>query len=394
MLSTLEKDTPNSVGLDPDRIQLINDRLHQWVNSGRTPAISALIVRRGKIVLQEAIGQRKPDLPFGSLETDDLFPIMSVTKPFVVAAAMLLVEDGELSLNRRVKDYIPELEGKWTDEILVHHLMTHSAGYKEWDLFSWVANNPIGELPPKDENQHPWNHKNLCERYHAPLQFQPGTENSYGIHCISLLGEVVRRVSGQAFHEYIEDRILRPLGMNNSMFVPNSESKDRLVYRSEDVAFGNANYPFILNDSLDIPSAAGGLLSTTADLAVWGQMFINGGTYNGTRVLSPATVREMTRNQTPGIPTEGWGGRMIPESSWGLGWMIQGPEKWPYWTGSLQPLGTVYHQGIGASFMWIDIPNEVIGVYLTIATEFDMGVGEPNWDLDMFQNMVSAAVID
>ena len=85
---------------------------------------------------------------------------------------------------------------------------------------------------------------------------------------------------------------------------------------------------------------------------------------------------------------------MVPESSWGLGWMIQGQEKWPYWTGSLQPLGTVYHQGIGTSFMWIDIPNEVIGVYLTIATEFEMGGFEHYWDLDMFQNMVSAAVIN
>ena len=77
-----------------------------------------------------------------------------------------------------------------------------------------------------------------------------------------------------------------------------------------------------------------------------------------------------------------------------MGWIIQGEEKWPYWTGSQQPVGTVYHQGIGACFLWMDWKHEVIGVYLVVAAKVDMQTFEHNWDLDLFQNMVTAAIVD
>jgi len=148
-----------------------------------------------------------------------------------------------------------------------------------------------------------------------------------------------------------------------------------------------------LNTSWDVPTAGGGLLTTPYDLAIFAHTFLNGGIYDGHRILGEWTTREMMRNQIPGVPARGWGDRMVPEASWGLGWMIQGDEKWPYWTGSLQPRGTVYHQGIGASFLWLDPMNEIIGVYLTVATQADMaGTTEHNWDLDKFQNMVYAAI--
>ncbi len=392
-IRTLEQGSPESAGFRAEQIRLIDERLAEWVNQGRTPAISALIARRGKIVLHNAYGQQSPESPQGSLRTDHIWPVMSVTKPFIATAAMMLVEDGRLSLNRRLRDYVPEVEGKWTDEILVHHLMTHSAGYNEWDLFDWVAQNPPSDLPDPDSTQHPFISQWLKSRYKAPLSFQPGTENSYGIHCIILLGEVVRRVSGRSTEEFLRTRILDPLGMKDSGMVSYDHMKGRLVMRDESLPFGNEDSFLNLNAFWDVPAAGGGLLSTPYDLAIWAQTFLNGGIYDGHRILGEWTTREMMRNQIPGVPARGWGDRMVPEASWGLGWMVQGDEKWPYWTGSLQPVGTVYHQGIGASFLWLDPLNEIIGVYLTIATEADMETTEHNWDLDKFQNMVYAAIV-
>jgi hypothetical protein len=103
----------------------------------------------------------------------------------------------------------------------------------------------------------------------------------------------------------------------------------RIVYRDPTLPFGNDdNFIININTSIDRPLAAAGLLSTPADLAVFAQTFMNGGVYKGVRILSPVTVSEMTPNQVPGVPAQGWGGRMV-EGSWGLGCIVQGEEKWP-----------------------------------------------------------------
>ena len=122
MTTTLSPGTAEEVGLCPRRIEGIRQHLKESVESGHTPAVSALVARRGKIVLQEAFGKRTPRLPEGSLTPDSIFPVASISKPVVAAAAMMLVEEGRLSLNRRLRDYVPEVQGDGTDEILVHHL--------------------------------------------------------------------------------------------------------------------------------------------------------------------------------------------------------------------------------------------------------------------------------
>ena len=231
------------------------------------------------------------------------------------------------------------------------------------------------------------------DRFGAPLGFRPGTENDYGIHCMTLLGEIVRRVSGSAYEDFVTERILRPIGMHDSSYAAQPHMLDRLVIRGEDQPFGNDDFLVNFETVRDVPSAAGGLLSTAFDMAVFAQLFLNRGHYAGQRVLSGVSVDEMTRNQIPGIPCVGWGNRRVEEASWGLGWMIQGQERWPFWTGSLQPIGTVYHQGIGNSMMWFDKASDVIGVLLCAVNDFDFDTFRASWDVDLFQNMVSTSLV-
>jgi CubicO group peptidase (beta-lactamase class C family) len=391
-MTQLREGSAEEAGFRPDRIELIRQRAQSWVDAGRTPSLVVLAARRGVIALHEAFGQLSPEGDGNDLEVDAVFPVMSVSKPVTATAAMLLVEDGLLSLNRPLRDYLPELSGEGTDGILVQHLMTHTAGYREADLFEYVATHPMTDLPERDPSQHEWVHRWLNERYAAPLSFSPGTENSYGIHCIMLLGEVVRRVSGQATDAFMRERIFQPLGMTDSSFVADSHITDRIVRRGPDLPFGTDAFLLNIDESFDVPSAAAGMLSTARDLAVFAQTFLNGGSYAGTRLLSEVSVAEMTRNQIPGIGCEGWAGRQVREASWGLGWMIQDQERWPIWSGSMQPLGTVYHQGIGACMLWFDPASEVIGVCLSVAAEFDPMTFRHSWDVDLFQNMVSTAL--
>lgn len=393
-MGELREGSPEDAGFRPERIELIRQRARSWVDAGRTPSLVVLAARRGVIALHEAFGRRTPDGPGDDLEIDSVFPVMSISKPVAATAAMLLVEEGLLSLNRPLRDYLPEVSGEGTDEILVHQLMTHTAGYVEADLFEYVAAHPLNDLPDIDAYQHEFEHRWLNERYAAPLSFRPGTENSYGIHCITLLGEVVRRVSGQSTADFMRERIFHPLGMTDSSFIAEPHFADRIVTRGPDLPFGTSEYLLNIDSSFDTPSAAAGLLTTARDLAVFAQTFLDGGTYAGVRLLSDVSVREMTRNQIPGVGCEGWGGRQVPEASWGLGWMIQDQERWPIWTGSMQPLGTVYHQGIGACMLWFEPATEVIGVFLSVAAEFDPMTFRHSWDVDLFQNMVSTALVD
>ena len=130
---------------------------------------------------------------------------------------------------------------------------------------------------------------------------------------------------------------------------------------------------------------------STLDLAVFGQTFLNGGIYDDQRILNDWTVSEMTRNQIPGIGTVSTMGSWIPESSWGLGWMVQGDAYWPWSHGTLQPRGTYYHQGATGCSLWVDPVHEIVGVYLSVV-ERDFANPDPMWEFDKFQNMVTAAV--
>jgi len=120
-------------------------------------------------------------------------------------------------------------------------------------------------------------------------------------------------------------------------------------------------------------------------------MYLNGGIYDGVRILSGWTAHEMTRNQIPGTGCVNFYGRWVAEASWGFGWMVQGDARWPYSHGVLPPRGTYFHQGGSGTGMWVDSLHGVVGVYLTVAY-MDPATHVPNFEFDKFQNMVTAAV--
>ena len=112
-----------------DRIAHVRNLCAGWVEQGHTPTLGVCVARRGVIVLNEAFGVMGPGPDSTPLAPDVLFAIASLTKPVTATLVMQLVEDGLLGLNRPAKDYLPELSGDGTNEILVHHLLTHTTGY-------------------------------------------------------------------------------------------------------------------------------------------------------------------------------------------------------------------------------------------------------------------------
>jgi CubicO group peptidase (beta-lactamase class C family) len=376
----------------PERIERARELCAGWVECGHTPALVTLVARRGVIVLHEAWGRLRPEPDSPPVERDSIWPVMSITKSLTATLVMQLVEDGLLGLNRPVRDYLPEVRGEGTEEMLVHQLLTHTAGYDDAAFFTAHARDfaEIERVGPEE----------LLQRIHRaihelPVSHPPGSLMSYAATGYFLLGEIVERVSGRGIAELMRERLFDPLGMRDSHLVVPESLRERIVRRAPGLPWTRPLGPVPPIDSRTnetTPSAQAGAYATARDLAVFGQTFLNGGRYGDARILSRPAVAEMTRNQTSGTPVKMLGIER-KEASYGYGWFVRSDEKWRYWDGSLTSPGEFHHQGAGGALLWVDPGLELVGVYLSVDTGITPDL-EPLWNADLFQNVVTSAVAD
>jgi CubicO group peptidase (beta-lactamase class C family) len=251
---------------------------------------------------------------------------------------------------------------------------------------STVDINDVESLPQFEDSPHPVIKELSPGFFDVPLSMPPGKEMSYSNFGYELLGDILRSVSSQSLSDFAQSRLFGPLGMKDSSFVLPESVRHRLLRRPE-----SAPAHALLEWATDIPFAAGGVCSTASDIAIFCQMFLNGGSYDGNRILSPAAVNAMTRNQTPGIPTTYHGTRRL-ESSWGYGWMIRGHETWAYQPSTLMSPETFRHGGAGGTYMWVDPVNDLVGIYLSVALEEIDGAYITQ--AEHFSNAITAAIDD
>jgi CubicO group peptidase (beta-lactamase class C family) len=282
----LTEGSPEEVGLRPDRIDLVRRRLAGWVEEGHSPSISALVARRGRIVFQEAFGQLGPDFDSPAFRADSIFPIRSITKPMTATAVLMLVEEGQLGLNRPVVEYLPEICGKGTEALCVHHLLTHTSGYLDEDLDALTAER--SQSYQRRESSNHWYLQMLLDtRWDAALWKPAGEEMSYSNHNYDLLGEIVQRVSGRDLDGFMRERIFEPLGMNNTWLIPPESVRSRIVRYPKNSALAESDAALgadVNSRGIEVfPGPGSGVYSTLQDLAVFGQTFLNGGRYGDTR---------------------------------------------------------------------------------------------------------------
>jgi CubicO group peptidase (beta-lactamase class C family) len=345
---------------------------------------------KGIIFLHEAFGKQNPEEDGPAIPLDAIFPLTSLTKPITVTAAMVLVEDGLLGLNRPVQEYIPEFTGKDKEKVLIHHLMTHTAGIANDDDFWAIIEERMASgmaLPPLDETEHPEIHQILHYGLDIPLATTPGEIMVYSNYGIQLLGEIIRRLSGQSLNGFVSDRIFKPLGMKDTTYSVSEGQRSRVVIRPD-----HAPFPW-LNDLeyQEKPSPSSGALSTAMDMAIFGQMFLNGGNYGKVRVLSPMSVNAMTRNQIPGIEARFFD-ETFPEGGWGLGWSISMNYKGREHGEPMVSSAAYLHGGAGGVHMWIDPENDIVGVYFSMVIKQSDQPSTRNWNPDLFMNMIHAAI--
>lgn len=401
----LRTGTPEEVGMSSRRIERLRRRAATWVDGKLHSALVVMAARRGVIVLQEAFGKLTPDSASPPVQLDTIFPIASISKPIAATAVMILVEDALLGLNRPVQEYIPEFTGPGKEQIMVHHLLTHTSGLDDSAIdLHIVQKTGTLDLIGLVERQSMVHDLYLELGYDAPLLCPPGQRHYYCQYGYELVGRIIERVSGQTLPAFVQERIFTPLGMKDSHYGLPREFHSRMVRRPDDASGTQPNTIGLVGAPL-LCRALGGfntdifmenvwtccsVYSTAPDLLRFGQMFLNQGVYAGERILSPTTIALMRRNPASGVGA--WSGQqqISNEASYGYGWVITGNTH-HITNGSLTSPETLQHGGMGRTSIWIDPTYGLASIYCSV--ELQCSFETLIWSGDLFINGITAAVV-
>lgn len=306
--------SPEEVGFLSTRLKRLSDRLNEGVKNNELPGAVVLIARNGKIVMFESYGFRDKEAK-APMTNDTIFRIASMTKPIVTLAAMMLMEEGKLTLADKVSMYVPAfadtkvaVQKKNADgtveqvlepqfrPMTVHDLMRHTSGL----TYGAAGANPVKQsyLDMKVNDRGQTNAEMADKLAKLALLYQPGTTWEYSMST-DLLGRVVEVASGMPLDKFIEERITKPLKMGDTAFEAPADKKAR---GAKPMKEGPKNeMPSIpdVTEKFAWRSGGGGMVSTAADYARFLQMFANGGQLDGVRLVSRKTIDLMTADALP-----------------------------------------------------------------------------------------------
>jgi CubicO group peptidase (beta-lactamase class C family) len=318
----LTEASPESVGISAERLARIDKMCEQEVAKGNVPGIVSLVARNGKIVHWKAYGMAENQTG-RKMKRDDIFRIASQSKAITSTAVMMLWEEGKFKLDDPISKYIPEFKNQqvlksfqysdttWTgepvkNEITIRNLLSHTSGIGYGiidgdERFKMIyAKAGITDLFTTEKITIAESVKKLAI---LPLHHSPGESFTYS-EGLDVLGYFIEVVSGMPFDEFLKTHIFDPLEMNDTRFYFPYEKANRLVAVQQKVNGNWEKYPVTFYDT-DYPvkgaksffSGGAGLSSTAKDYATFLQMYLNGGEYNGVRILSRTTVDVILSNQ-------------------------------------------------------------------------------------------------
>jgi CubicO group peptidase (beta-lactamase class C family) len=368
---------PEGAGFSPERLARIAPWYQSQVDAAKLPGAVVAIARNGKLAYLQAIGtyDRAGKIP---LTPDAIFWIASMTKPVTSVAAMMLVEEGKLDLAAPVSRYLPELKDmqvgvEKTDpstgksELVLEppkrpmeviDLLRHTSGLVYPEEGTTLVHKAYRQVATFKRN------RTLAEFVSGlakmPLAYQPGEvwEYSWGV---DVLARVVEVASGQAFDEFLQTRIFKPLGMVDTGFYVTESKLARLVD-----PLPEGRWPlWDVTKQPKLFSGGGGLVSTAPDYLRFAQMLLNGGELDGVRILAAKTVQQMTTDALPpDVRFAGIIGAFVgPKvgTSWGLGSALRTNPEFSLLPGAV---GSFSWSGIWGTYFWIDPVEKLVAVQM------------------------------
>jgi len=307
--------TPEEVGFSASRLSRIGTWMQGYIDQNKLAGTIALVARCGKVAYLERFGMM--DLEAAkSMQFDTIFRIYSMTKPIASVALMMLYEEGRFQLHDPVSKFIPEFADvkvfagateagfavtELEREITIWHLLTHTAGLT-YDFFEDSSVDAMyleADLHQPDRTAEEVVH----EIVKLPLVHQPGTAWRYSM-ATDVLGYLIEVISGMTLDVFFGEKILKPLGMEDTDFYVPEAKLDRFAAEYGPTGSGGM-------ELLDAPatsqytrpprflSGGAGLVSTASDYMRFAQMLLNGGELDGSRLLGRKTVELMTINHLP-----------------------------------------------------------------------------------------------
>lgn len=375
----LKEAAPETAGASSERLKRIDNLLQEYIDKKWVGGATAIVVKDGKIIYYKALGLSDVDNKT-AMKKDAIFRIASQTKAITSVAIMMLYEEGKLLLDDPVSRYIPsfanqkvldkfnEADSSYTTvpakrPVTIRDLLTHTSGIGYAQIGSkeataiYAKNGIWGGIGVE-------NGMILGDKIKVlgtlPLLHQPGEQWTYGLNS-DILGYVIEVLSGMSLDAFFKTRIFEPLGMKDTYFyLPkekysrlvtlNTEDKNReVVTMKESLNISgkiNINYPAAPGTYY---SGGGGLSSTALDYAIFMQMLVNNGEYNGKRILSPFAIRMMTTSQFDKL---NW-----PDTKMGLGFSLYTDKSVA--RSPLSP-GSFEWGGMFSSTYWIDPKEKLV----------------------------------
>ncbi|QDU51549.1 serine hydrolase domain-containing protein [Gimesia panareensis] len=352
--------------IHPARWQTVEQLVDQFCDSAQVPAI-ALQVMTSETTTHYRQGRQHVNDQNGSLREDAIFLVASITKPIVVLGVLRLLEQGELLLNDRVKQFIPEFGCAGKHGITIRHLMTHTSGLPDMlpnnrELRS--AQAPLSEFV-----------RQICEL--APDE-PPGRIVQYQSTGIAILGELIQRITGKSTPQYLQEELFAPLKMHDTALGVPPEWESGASPRIDRIVEVRITAELNIEPHWDWNSAYwrafgapwGGLFTTPADLGKLVRMLQQQGLAQQQRLFSSQTIQEATRDQLPEIP--GLSETARQGKGWGLGWQIVTRAKSDYY-GDLLSDQAYGHGGATGTVLWIDPELEAAAIILTTEPQEPQG---------------------
>lgn len=341
--------TPQSQGISSELLAQLAAEVEGYVRDEKVPGAELLVIKNRRTILHQSFGWRDRETRT-PMSLNSIFNIRSMTKPVTGTALQMLIEDGELGIDDPVARHLPAFDNETSREITIKHLLTHRSG------LSWLTGTAQGSLQMIADS---------CGEL-GPQEFLPGTSFGYSDGGSDTIGAIVERTSGTPLDAFMTERILQPLGMNNTFGLHDASDPrlKRCASRYENSS-GRLQPVWKPGDGAQFPFMRGsqGLASTPMDYARFLALWLDRGMAGDKRLLSAASVaRGLTPVSLAGLPT----GFPHTRLYYGCQWMLYlgrnaaDPDVWG-------------HSGSDGTFAWVWPRQDLMVLYFTQCTNTSTG---------------------
>ncbi len=285
-----------SVNLDLDVLKEIDEVIEQGIKDHVTPGAVVIIGIPGKVVFKKAYGTLTYEADSTPMQLDTIFGLASISKVVGTATAtMLLIQDGKLTLEDPVRNFVPGYDTEDKKDITIYHLLNHTSG-----LPAYCTASKVKEAEEPNLSKH----ENLI-RYisRLPLKYETGKGYTYSCLNFLTLAYINQKILGYNQDKFLRERIYGPLGMKDTTYYLTEEQKRRTaptIKSESEFRQGEVHDPLAYYSvSEEYAPGNAGLFSTAPDLAKYCCMILQKGTYNGKEIFTPGTVQLMTTKQVP-----------------------------------------------------------------------------------------------